>query len=38
MLDVSFNDINGGSAEVIVSKISSKKKINSKTLNNVLFK
>ena len=38
MLDVNFNDINGGSAEVIVSKISSKQKINSKKLNNVINK
>ena len=38
MLDVNFNDINGGSAEVIVSKIGSKQKIYSKKLNNALNK
>lgn len=36
ILDVNFNDINGGSAEVIVSKFNSKQKINFKVLNKVL--
>lgn len=36
ILDVSFNDINGGSTEVIVSKQNSKQKVNSKKLNKIL--
>jgi len=36
ILDVNFNEINGGSAEVIVSKIGSKQKPNYKKIKNIL--
>ncbi len=37
ILDVSFNDINGGSAEVIVAKKSSRQKVNEKKIKNILI-
>ena len=36
ILDVNFNDINGGSAEVIVAKLSSEEKPNIKKINQIL--